>query len=53
MKLFELITSNLVEVPLRAADKWEAIAAIARLPVRAGRYPQSLVPVVEDRKSVV
>lgn len=48
MKLSELITSNLVEVPLRAADKWEAIAAIARLPVRAGRYPQSLVPTVEQ-----
>ena len=48
MKLSELITSNLVEVPLRAADKWEAIAAIARLPVRAGRYPQSLVATVEQ-----
>lgn len=48
MKLSELITSNLVEVPFRAADKWEAIAAIARLPVRAGRYPQSLVPIVEQ-----
>ena len=48
MKLSELITSNLVEVPLRAADKWEAIAAIARLPAKAGRYPQSLVPIVEQ-----
>ncbi|MFN8826544.1 MAG: PTS sugar transporter subunit IIA [Planctomycetota bacterium] len=47
MKLSELITSDLVEVPLRAADKWEALAAIARIPARAGRYPQSLVPTVE------
>ena len=48
MKLSELITSDLVEVPLRAADKWEALAAIARIPVRAGRYPQSMVAVVEQ-----
>ena len=48
MKLSELITSDLVEVPLRAADKWEALAAIARIPARAGRYPQSMVPVVEQ-----
>ena len=48
MKLSELITSDLVEVPLRAADKWEALAAIARIPARAGRYPQSLVPTVEQ-----
>jgi mannitol/fructose-specific phosphotransferase system IIA component (Ntr-type) len=48
MKLSDLITSELVEVPLRAADKWEALAAIARVPARAGRYPQTLVPVVEQ-----
>lgn len=48
MKLSELITSDLVEVPLRATDKWEALAAIARIPARAGRYPQSLVPIVEQ-----
>lgn len=48
MKLSELITSDLVEVPLRAADKWEALAAIARIPARAGRYAQSLVPTVEQ-----
>lgn len=48
MKLSELISTDLVEVPLRAADKWEALAAIARIPVRGGRYPEALVPVVEQ-----
>jgi len=48
MKLSELITTDLVEVPLRAADKWEALAAIARIPVRGGRYPQAMVPIVEQ-----
>jgi mannitol/fructose-specific phosphotransferase system IIA component (Ntr-type) len=48
MKLSDLITSDLVEVPLRAADKWEALAVIARVPARAGRYSQALVPVVEQ-----
>lgn len=48
MKLSELITTDLVEVPLRAADKWEALAAIARIPVRGGRYPQTMVPIVEQ-----
>jgi mannitol/fructose-specific phosphotransferase system IIA component (Ntr-type) len=48
MKLSDLITRDLVEVPLRAADKWEALAIIARVPARAGRYPQSLVPIVEQ-----
>jgi mannitol/fructose-specific phosphotransferase system IIA component (Ntr-type) len=48
MKLSELITADLVEVPLRAADKWEALATIARIPARAGRYSSALVPVVEQ-----
>ncbi len=48
MKLSELITTDLVEVPLRAADKWEALAAIARIPVRGGRYPETMVPIVEQ-----
>lgn len=48
MKLSDLITPDLVEMPLRAADKWEALATIARVPVRAGRYPESMVPVVEQ-----
>lgn len=48
MKLSDLITADLVELPLRAADKWEALAVIARVPVRAGRYPASLVPIVEQ-----
>lgn len=48
MKLSDLITPDLVELPLRAADKWEALAVIARVPVRAGRYAASLVPTVEQ-----
>ncbi|MBL8750216.1 MAG: PTS sugar transporter subunit IIA [Planctomycetes bacterium] len=48
MKLSDLITPELVELPLRAADKWEALGVIARVPVRAGRYPVSLVPTVEQ-----
>jgi mannitol/fructose-specific phosphotransferase system IIA component (Ntr-type) len=48
MNLSDLITPNLVEVPLQAADKWEALAVIARVPARAGRYPERLVAVVEQ-----
>jgi mannitol/fructose-specific phosphotransferase system IIA component (Ntr-type) len=48
MKLSELITKDLVEVPLRAADKWQALSVVARVPVRAGRYPESMVRVVEQ-----
>ncbi len=47
MKLSELITPELVEMPLRAADKWAALATIARVPVRAGRYSEQMVAVVE------
>ncbi|MBL9076056.1 MAG: PTS sugar transporter subunit IIA [Planctomycetes bacterium] len=48
MKLSDLITPELVEMPLRAADKWEALATIARVPVRAGRYAEAMVPIVEQ-----
>lgn len=48
MKLSELITESLVEVPLQAADKWQALARIARVPVRAGCYPESMVDAVEQ-----
>lgn len=48
MKLSELIQEQLVEVPLRAADKWEALAAIARVPVRAGCYGEGMVETVES-----
>jgi mannitol/fructose-specific phosphotransferase system IIA component (Ntr-type) len=48
MKLSDLITPDLVELPLRAADKWEALGVIARIPVRAGRYPASFAPIVEQ-----
>jgi len=47
MNLSELITTDLVEVPLQAADKWQALGVIARVPARAGRYSERLVPVVE------
>ncbi|MFY9341788.1 MAG: PTS sugar transporter subunit IIA [Planctomycetota bacterium] len=48
MKLPELITKDMIELPLRAADKWEALGVIARVPVRAGRYPASFAPTVEQ-----
>lgn len=47
MKLAELITPELVEVPLRAADKWEALRVLAQVPVRAGRYAADFAPTVE------
>ena len=47
MKLSELIHDKLVELPLKAADKWEALATIARVPVRAGCYSEELVEQVE------
>lgn len=48
MKLSELIVPELVEVPLRAADKWQALAKIAQVPVRARRYPPTMAPAVEQ-----
>ena len=48
MKLSELINAQLVEVPLQAVDKWQALATIARVPVRAGCYPESMVETVEQ-----
>ena len=48
MKLSELIQESLVELPLQAADKWQALATIARVPVRAGCYPESMVETVEQ-----
>ena len=47
MKLSELIQKPLVEVPLKAADKWQVLAAIARIPTRAGRYGEEMVETVE------
>lgn len=47
MNLSDLITPDLVEVPLQAADKWQALGVIARVPARAGRYAERLVAVVE------
>lgn len=48
MKLSDLITPELVELPLRAADKWEALATIARIPVRAGLYSAAAAVIVEQ-----
>jgi mannitol/fructose-specific phosphotransferase system IIA component (Ntr-type) len=48
MKLADLITPELVEVPLQAADKWEALRVLARVPVRAGRYPAAFATAVEQ-----
>lgn len=48
MKLSELITRDLVELPLEATDKWQALGVLARVPVRAGRYSEALVPAVEQ-----
>jgi mannitol/fructose-specific phosphotransferase system IIA component (Ntr-type) len=48
MKLSELITPALVEAPLRATDKWEALRILSQVPVRAGRYPAAFAPLVEQ-----
>jgi len=48
MKLSELITEDLVELPLQARDKWQALSSMAAIPVRAGRYRADLVPAVEQ-----
>ena len=48
MKLSELIQEPLVEVPLKAADKWQVLAAIARIPTRAGLYGDDMVETVES-----
>lgn len=48
MKLSELITEDLVELPLQARDKWQALALMAAIPVRARRYRSELVPAVEQ-----
>ncbi len=48
MKLSELIVPDLVEVPLQAADKWQALSVIARVPVRGRRYSESMAATVEE-----
>ncbi len=48
MKLSELIVPELVEVPFRASDKWDALRILARVPVRAGRYREDQVEMVEQ-----
>jgi len=48
MKLAELITEDLVVLPLRAANKWEALRVVAEAPARAGRYPAAFAATVEQ-----
>ena len=48
MKLCDLIQEQLVAVPLKAADKWQVLAAIARIPARAGVYGEDMVEIVEN-----
>ena len=48
MKLSELIVPDLVEIPFRAADKWQALQVLAQVPVRAGRYPEDRVASVHE-----
>jgi len=48
MKLSELLVPELVVVPMEAEDKWQAIAELARVPARAGRYGDSFVATVEQ-----
>jgi mannitol/fructose-specific phosphotransferase system IIA component (Ntr-type) len=48
MKLSDLIAPELVLVPLRAADKWQAIEQLARACLRAGRVRPQLFDVVHQ-----
>lgn len=48
MKLSELLVPELVVVPMEADDKWQAIAELARVPARAGRYGDSFVATVQQ-----
>lgn len=48
MKLSELIVQDLVEVPLRAADKWLALSQIAQVPRRAGKCSPSMATTIEQ-----
>lgn len=48
MKLTELLTAELIAVPLKAGDKWEAIGALAQQAVVAGRLPGERLEMVRD-----
>ncbi|MCY2958081.1 MAG: PTS sugar transporter subunit IIA [Planctomycetota bacterium] len=48
MKLSLLIRPELIAVPFRAIDKWQTLAALAELPVRAGCYAASAMPAILD-----
>lgn len=48
MKLSLLIRPELIAVPIRAIDKWQTLAALAELPVRAGCYAASAMPAILD-----
>ncbi len=48
MNLSELLTTDLVLFPLRAEDKWQAIAALARATVDAGGLAADMFDTVHD-----
>lgn len=48
MKLSELISPELVLLPLEAEDKWQAIATLARGAARAGALAAPALATVED-----
>lgn len=48
MKLSDLLSPDLVCVPLEAGDKWAAITAMVRTAVGAGRVPVDRAPAVEE-----
>jgi mannitol/fructose-specific phosphotransferase system IIA component (Ntr-type) len=48
MKLSELLSQELIQHPLIASDKWQAIAALARTMVRAGAVPEAMFDVIHD-----
>jgi mannitol/fructose-specific phosphotransferase system IIA component (Ntr-type) len=48
MKLSELLTADLVLSPLEAADKWQAIEALARAAAARGKWPPERFARVHD-----
>lgn len=48
MKLSELLARDLVLLPLQAADKWQAISALAAAAVQAGKVTPKALPGVES-----
>ena len=48
MKLSELLTPDLVRLPLEAEDKWQAISDLVRVPVAVGVIPEAMAAAVEE-----